>query len=73
MTESYLAEVTTASAVIWNVERVMGIEPTYAAWEAAVLPLNYTRVSGLYYMHFAAERNHRIRIFCHKSCCSTNY
>ncbi len=25
------------------VERVMGIEPTYAAWEAAVLPLNYTR------------------------------
>ena len=24
-------------------ERVMGIEPTYAAWEAAVLPLNYTR------------------------------
>ena len=21
----------------------MGIEPTYAAWEAAVLPLNYTR------------------------------
>lgn len=73
MTESYLAEVTTASAVIWNLERVMGIEPTYAAWEAAVLPLNYTRVSGLYYMHFAAERNHRIRIFCHKSSCSTNY
>ncbi len=36
----------------------MGIEPTYAAWEATVLPLNYTRVSGLYYMHFAAERNH---------------
>ncbi len=24
-------------------ERVMGIEPTYEAWEAAVLPLNYTR------------------------------
>ncbi len=24
----------------------MGIEPTLAAWEAAVLPLNYTRVSG---------------------------
>ena len=28
------------------VERVMGIEPTLAAWEAAVLPLNYTRVGG---------------------------
>lgn len=24
----------------------MGIEPTYAAWEAAVLPLNYTRGGG---------------------------
>ena len=26
------------------VERVKGIEPSYAAWEAAVLPLNYTRL-----------------------------
>ncbi len=25
-------------------ERVMGIEPTLVAWEATVLPLNYTRV-----------------------------
>lgn len=25
-------------------ERVKGIEPSYAAWEAAVLPLNYTRM-----------------------------
>jgi hypothetical protein len=25
-------------------ERVKGIEPSCAAWEAAVLPLNYTRV-----------------------------
>lgn len=25
------------------VERVMGIEPTLFAWEAKVLPLNYTR------------------------------
>ncbi len=28
----------------FNNERVKGIEPSYAAWEAAVLPLNYTRV-----------------------------
>ncbi len=28
----------------WN-ERVKGIEPSYEAWEAAVLPLNYTRTS----------------------------
>lgn len=26
-----------------EVERVMGIEPTLLAWEAKVLPLNYTR------------------------------
>jgi DNA excision repair protein ERCC-2 len=26
-----------------SVERVKGIEPSYEAWEAAVLPLNYTR------------------------------
>ena len=30
------------------VERVMGIEPTFSAWEADVLPLNYTRMSCLY-------------------------
>ena len=28
-----------------EVERVMGIEPTLSAWEAEVLPLNYTRFS----------------------------
>lgn len=27
-----------------GLERVMGIEPTLEAWEAAVLPLNYTRI-----------------------------
>lgn len=26
-------------------ERVKGIEPSYSAWEADVLPLNYTRIS----------------------------
>ena len=34
-------------------ERVMGIEPTFEAWEAPVLPLNYTRemvaIHGLYW------------------------
>ena len=31
-----------------NLERAKGIEPSYAAWEAAVLPLNYARtVSAL--------------------------
>ena len=27
-----------------TLERVMGIEPTYPAWKAGVLPLNYTRM-----------------------------
>ena len=27
-------------------ERVKGIEPSYEAWEASVLPLNYTRETG---------------------------
>ena len=26
-------------------KRVMGIEPTYPAWKAGVLPLNYTRMT----------------------------
>lgn len=35
------------AGMIRKMERVMGIEPTYAAWEAAVLPLNYTRYTTL--------------------------
>src|SRR5579863_1013311 len=38
-----------------GLERVMGIEPTLAAWEAAVLPLNYTR-AGLRDSSECAER-----------------
>jgi hypothetical protein len=34
-----------------EMERVKGIEPLYAAWEAAVLPVNYTRAG-----HRAAQR-----------------
>jgi hypothetical protein len=30
-----------------TVERVKGIEPSSKAWEAAVLPLNYTRIRGI--------------------------
>ena len=29
---------------IYENQRVKGIEPSCAAWEAAVLPLNYTRI-----------------------------
>ena len=36
------------SPQIDTVERVKGIEPSYEAWEAAVLPLNYTRTAAHY-------------------------
>ena len=37
-----------------NLERAKGIEPSYAAWEAAVLPLNYARnVNSL--VHFSVR------------------
>jgi hypothetical protein len=29
-----------------TVERVTGIEPALSAWEADVLPLNYTRIAA---------------------------
>jgi hypothetical protein len=33
-------------------ERAKGIEPSYAAWEAAVLPLNYARVMSEFNQYF---------------------
>ena len=49
----YPAELQTQSSSIRTIsqsfqalrKRVMGIEPTYPAWKAGVLPLNYTRIS----------------------------
>ena len=41
-----------------DVERVMGIEPTLSAWEAEVLPLNYTRVGR----HSSTGRCHASRV-----------
>ena len=36
-----------SEVICWSrwLERVMGIEPTFEAWEAPVLPLNYTRIN----------------------------
>ena len=39
----------------------MGIEPTYLAWKASVLPLNYTRVFILFCLKFGVNRGDRIR------------
>tara|TARA_Y100001949_G_scaffold70180_1_gene59399 strand:- start:66 stop:257 length:192 start_codon:yes stop_codon:yes gene_type:complete len=30
-----------------ELERVTGIEPAFSAWEADVLPLNYTRIAAV--------------------------
>ena len=41
----YPAELRTLINIAFAIsERVMGIEPTYPAWKAGVLPLNYTRM-----------------------------
>ena len=44
--KSLMARGTSGLIGIWGnlLERVKGIEPSYEAWEAAVLPLNYTRL-----------------------------
>ena len=40
-----------------ELERVMGIEPTLVAWEATVLPLNYTRARPRFYAASAVAAN----------------
>ena len=41
---------------LFKLERVTGIEPAASAWEAEVLPLDYTRVSILYRKHIYLSR-----------------
>ena len=50
--ERQFTRIWTSVAVLafFGMERVKGIEPSYEAWEAAVLPLNYTR-SGVVPRH----------------------
>lgn len=43
-----------------RMERVKGIEPSMRAWEARVLPLNYTRIARNYYTTFAEVRQIQI-------------
>jgi hypothetical protein len=38
-----LSRAVMARMALKRLERAKGIEPSYAAWEAAVLPLNYAR------------------------------
>ncbi len=43
-----------------KLERVKGIEPSFSAWEADVLPLNYTRKLGNY-TNSTVGRSHESR------------
>ena len=44
----YINNKNTLKGCSYYLERVMGIEPTSQAWEAGILPMNYTRmVMGL--------------------------
>ena len=43
-------------------ERVKGIEPSCSAWEADVLPLNYTRTSTI--IIFNSQVNYKIILAC---------
>ena len=58
-----------------STKRVMGIEPTYLAWKASVLPLNYTRVLQ-YTFFFSSLRRIGVTGFepatpCSQSRCSS--
>ena len=48
-------------------ERVKGIEPSYEAWEAAVLPLNYTRAARILLWSSGLSEAARFLCMC---CCS---
>jgi tRNA (guanine-N7-)-methyltransferase len=60
---------TEISFYIIGIERVMGIEPTLSAWEAEVLPLNYTRKTWYFtqsffiYHHFMLHTLRSVRSY----------
>ena len=46
LTRRWLVESDSTLTSHFERERVTGIEPAFSAWEADVLPLNYTRETG---------------------------
>ena len=56
MTAPKLRSKNTALAARPSLERVTGIEPALSAWEADVLPLNYTRAHEHGLVTLSAER-----------------
>jgi hypothetical protein len=57
-----------ALCFLYQLERVMGIEPTHSAWEADILPLNYTRMkhSAIILAQSFFVGKYIIKIFCYK-------
>ena len=53
------ANLSSRGNVIEGLERAKGIEPSYAAWEAAVLPLNYARAPVHYRVRVALRSSIR--------------
>jgi hypothetical protein len=48
---------------VFVLERVKGIEPSFSAWEANVLPLNDTRMSSLPSLQFYGRYTPRLQMF----------
>ena len=46
-------------------ERVTGIEPALKAWEALILPLNYTRVRQVYLYYHPAKMQQKNCLCAH--------
>ena len=44
-----------------KIEQVMGIRPTYLAWKASVLPLNYTCMKSIYLIIIRGDRIQNLR------------
>ena len=51
LTKEVLYRLSYMSASFPTLERVVGIEPTYSAWKADVLPMNYPRQSPSQTLH----------------------
>ena len=52
-----------ARRCVGDLERAKGIEPSYEAWEAAVLPLNYARVCMLFILLDALSKHKNSKRF----------
>ena len=70
MVDLFCSDTKTAESLIYLAfryvlkERVMGIEPTYTAWKAVILPLNYTRNGDSYIIMPGFLCQEKYAIYC---------